>query len=212
MSSEYPPNLGHRPYSQHPPQPQPLPRKWFGSPFWLSLWPVILLGWIGALVSGIKARERGLSITRYVVAAIIQLVVGVMIIVLMVVALAGATVVAVDESLADVPGPGEAGVVEEIDDVTISGCTRETDYGYHNFIATLAVVNDSSKRSTYYVDVDFTSLDGAVSYDTSTWNTISLEPGQSGQLTAESIITDVTDQNSGEYLCTLAKVDRTVDW
>jgi hypothetical protein len=86
------------------------------------------------------------------------------------------------------------------DDVEIVGCTTN-EYDWPE--AQIKITNNSSKASTYSVDIAFESADGSVQHDTSMVFVDNLEPGQSATEEASSL-----KEASGDIVCKVTKVTR----
>ncbi|MGH9032872.1 MAG: hypothetical protein ACRDZV_12160 [Acidimicrobiia bacterium] len=105
---------------------------------------------------------------------------------------------------------GEEAVAEqqsdEAADVTISSCGTDS-FGAGTLAATLAITNNSSKRSNYSAEVVFESPDGATRFG-SAWTYVdNVEPGQS--TTGEALAVEAAP--AGEYTCRLLEIDRMSD-
>jgi hypothetical protein len=88
---------------------------------------------------------------------------------------------------------------DEADDVTDVSCSTN-DAGF--MVAELRVTNDSSERSTYFIDVSFEAANGD-QIDTALASVSSLEPGQSTTVQAVT----ATDPD-GDFTCRAAEVER----
>jgi hypothetical protein len=86
------------------------------------------------------------------------------------------------------------------DDVEIAKCTS-TEYGWP--VAELKITNNSSKASTYMIDVAFESTDGSTQLDTSMATVNNLAPGQSALEEATSL-----KEVSGDFVCKVTDVTR----
>jgi hypothetical protein len=104
-----------------------------------------------------------------------------------------------DATVSAEPAPsGVSGEPDEIDDVSIAECTTDA----AGMVARLAVLNDSSKRSTYTVDVTFEDAAGS-QLATGFVFVNNLEPGQATQSDAHSLT-----EAPGPFTCRLVSVDR----
>jgi len=103
------------------------------------------------------------------------------------------------EASAPAPAPGVSGEADEIDDVRMAECAADT----VGMVARLDVINDSSKRSSYSIDVVFEGADGA-QLATGFSFVNNLEPGQTTQTEAHSL----TSADGREFTCRLVSVDR----
>lgn len=90
----------------------------------------------------------------------------------------------------------------ESEDVTIADCTADA----AGMVAKLDVTNQSSKRSTYSVDVAFESPDGATQFATGWTFFDAVEPGQVATSEAHSFTAA-----PGEFTCRIVSVDRMED-
>ena len=90
----------------------------------------------------------------------------------------------------------------EAEDVEISECTTDG----AGMLAKLTVTNNSSKRSTYSVDVTFESPDGATQYATGFTFVDAVEPGQTATSDAHSLT-----EAPGEFECRIVSVERMED-
>lgn len=90
----------------------------------------------------------------------------------------------------------------EAEDVEISECTSDA----AGMVAKLTVTNNSSKRSTYSVDVTFESPDGTTQFATGLTFVDAVEPGQTATSDAHSLV-----QAPGEFTCRVVTVDRMAD-
>ena len=92
-------------------------------------------------------------------------------------------------------------------DVTITGCAL-SDNEFLGPEATVKVTNNSSKPSSYVVQIAFVSKDGATQYDTSAVLVNVLAPGQSTQDTAASLKREVRAQAVAGFDCKVLDVTR----
>lgn len=96
---------------------------------------------------------------------------------------------------------GSTGNNDKVDDVSIARCSTSSVFGWAE--ASLRVTNNSSRTSSYIIDVGFESPSGSILHGTGTALVNGLEPGQSTTVDAMS-----TADVSGEFTCRVRNVNR----
>jgi hypothetical protein len=114
----------------------------------------------------------------------------------------GALVALVATAADDADETIEEEQAREAEDVEISECTTDG----AGMVAKLTVTNNSSKRSTYSVDVTFESPDGADQFATGFTFIDAVEPGQKATGEAHSLT-----EAPGEFECRVVTVERMAD-
>lgn len=113
-----------------------------------------------------------------------------------------AIVFVADDVVDDIEGDLNSEQRDEADDVAGVSCsTNEAGF----MVAELRVTNDSSERSTYFIDVAFEAANGD-QIDTALASVSSLDPGQSTTVQAVT-----ATQPDGDFTCRAAEVERFSD-
>src|SRR5690606_23325287 len=110
------------------------------------------------------------------------------------------------QSGSDGDGDDTEGEADEVDDAEVSECTVD-ELGWME--ATIAVTNDSSERSNYYIEVAFETPDGSEQLTATPVFVNGLEPGQS--TTAEAISATDAPGGEGSFSCRIIELDRMSD-
>lgn len=110
-----------------------------------------------------------------------------------------------DDTTDDGGGSAETqvtGAKDETDDVKLNSCSADENFG--NFgNANITVTNNSSKRSSYIIEITFESPDGATQYGTGAAIINNLDPGQSKDEDVSSL-----DEFPADGVCKVTNVDR----
>lgn len=88
------------------------------------------------------------------------------------------------------------------DDVELESCGTSS---FGSMEANLVVTNNSSGRSSYFINVSFESEDGSTQFDTGFAAVDNLEPGQSTTVEATSLS---IDDAPAAFTCRITEVDR----
>jgi hypothetical protein len=120
----------------------------------------------------------------------------------------GASVIALaasgDAKKSGDPVKGSGGDHPALADVSITKCALP-DNQFEGPEATLSVKNNSSKASNYIIAVAFESPDGTKQLDTGDASVQSLAPGQSTEVTATSLKSELRSQ---QFTCKVSDVTR----
>ena len=98
---------------------------------------------------------------------------------------------------------GAGGAADEVDDVTLLGCARTDGLGLME--AEVEITNNSSKLSSYWIEIQFESLDGSLLIGEGRGHIENLDPGQTtiGKVTSDRSVDEGT-----EFQCELIDVER----
>lgn len=100
--------------------------------------------------------------------------------------------------------PQPEGEADEVDDARISECTTDPTTGW--MLARVEVTNNSSGRSTYFMDVAFESPGGGEQLATSPVVINDLEPDQT--TTADAMTATEAPGGEGSFECRIVDLDR----